>query len=109
MTILESNDHRLVVQAGSLFNVTTLTLDKDEGRACLDRRVLMWRRRPVELGLSEIDDVGIVAIKDTASGAVLHEPVLHTRRGETIPLPVADEEADLTAHELRAFLGLQGS
>jgi hypothetical protein len=109
MTILESNNHRLIVQADSLFKHTLLTLDKDAGRARLERSILMWRRKPVELSLSEIDDVGIVTIADAASGAETHEPVLHTRGGERIALPVPDEEADRTAEELRTFLGLRAA
>jgi hypothetical protein len=69
----------------------------------------MWRRKPVELSLSEIDGVGIVTTADPASGAELHEPVLRTRGGERIALPVPDEEADRTAAELRTFLGLRAA
>jgi hypothetical protein len=106
MTILESTPQRLVVKAGWLLNQTTLTLDKQAGEARLDRSVLMWHLRPVGLRLAEIDHVDVATIHDAASGADLHQPVLHTRAGGLIPLPVAEEEADITAERLRGFLGL---
>jgi hypothetical protein len=106
MTILESTPQRLVVKAGSLLNQMTLTLDKQAGAARLDRTTLMWHRKPVDLPLADIDHVDVLTIHDGASGADVHQPVLHTRTGDTIPLPVADEEAEITADRLRGFLGL---
>jgi len=106
MTILQHTPERLVVQAGSLINQCTLTLDRTTGSARLDRTMLLWPRKPVELSLAEIDRVDVITMHDGASGADVHEPVLHTRSGTTIPVPVADEEASVTAAELRGFLGL---
>jgi hypothetical protein len=106
MTILESTPQRMVVQAGSLLNQLTLTLDKETGRARLDRSMLMWHRKPVDIPLAEIDHVDVVSIHDAVSGADVHEPVLHTRTGDTIPLPVPDDEADHMVAQLRGFLGI---
>jgi hypothetical protein len=106
MTILESTPQRLVVKAGSLLNQMTLTLDKQAGEARLDRTVLMWHRKPVDLRLADIDHVDVLSIHDAASGAEVHQPVLHTRAGDTFALPVRDAEADITAQRLRGFLGL---
>jgi hypothetical protein len=106
MTIVQNTPERLVVQAGSPFGRTTLTLDKTAGRARIERSVALWRRKPMELALAEIDHVDVVTMHDGASGADVHQPVLHTRGGQTIAVPVADEEASATAAQLRGFLGL---
>lgn len=107
MPTIETTDERLVLRTGSIFNQVTLTLDKTEGKVRLDRTMLMWQRRPVELGLSDIDDVAVIAVKDAASGARMHVPTPHMCTGETVPLPVEDAAAEKTAHELRDFLGLR--
>jgi len=43
MPVLESTPQRLVLQAGS----TTLTLDKDAGTGCLQRKLLFWKMKPL--------------------------------------------------------------
>lgn len=107
MAILESTEERLVVEAGSVFNRTTLTLDKTEGRALIERRVITWEREPVELELDEIAEVDVAAVPDPESGTEIQQPELRTRTGLVFTLLVADDEVDVTAHELRDFLGLQ--
>ena len=106
MTILQNTPERLVVQAGSLINQCTLTLDRASGNARLDRKLLMWPRKPVEFALADIDQVDVVTSHDPASGADTHLPVLHTRSGAAIAVPVAENEASSTAMQLRGFLGL---
>lgn len=106
MTILQNTPERLVVQAGSPFGRTTLTFDKTAGCARIERSFVLWRGKPVELALAEIDQIDVITMHDGASGADIHQPVLHTRNGRTIAIPVADEEAGSTAAQLRGFLGL---
>ena len=106
MTILQQTPERLVVQAGSLINRCTLTLDRTTGGARLDRTLLLWPRKPMEFALADIDQVDVITTHDPASGADMHQPVLHTRSGTAIAVPVADEEAGSTATQLRGFLGL---
>jgi hypothetical protein len=106
MTIVQSTPERLVVQAGSLFGKTTMTFDKSAGSARIERSIALWKRKPTDLALAEIDHVDVVTMHDGASGADVHQTVLHTRSGQTIPVPVADEEAGLAAAQLRRFLGL---
>jgi hypothetical protein len=106
MTILQNTPERLVVQAGSLINQCTLTLDRTTGSARLDRKLLLWPRKPVEFALADIDHVDVMTTHDPASGADTHLPVLHTRSGAAIAVPVAEEEAGRTATQLRGFLGL---
>jgi hypothetical protein len=106
MTILESTQERLVVQSGSLFNQTTLTLDKNAGRARLDHSLLMWKRAPREFALRDIADVDLLTVRDAVSGADTHMPVLRTRAGDVVNVPASETEATQTAERLRAFLGL---
>jgi hypothetical protein len=106
MTILQNTPERLVVQAGSLINQCTLTLDRASGNARLDRKLLMWPRKPVEFALADIDHVDLITRHDAASGADTHLPVLHRRSGEAIAVPVREAEASSTATQLRGFLGL---
>ncbi|MBX9844939.1 MAG: hypothetical protein K2Z80_24320 [Xanthobacteraceae bacterium] len=106
MTILQNTPERLVVQAGSLINQCTLTLDRASGNARLDRKLLLWPRKPVEFALADIDHVDVITSHDPASGADTHLPVLHRRTGAAITVPVAEAEARSTATQLRGFLGL---
>jgi len=106
MTIVQDTAQRLVVQAGSRLNQTTLTLDKQEGRARLERNLLMWRRKPLDLPLSDIADVEVRAEVDPASGAEVHVPIVRTRDGLVLALPVADAEAESTVRRVCGFLGL---
>jgi len=106
MTIVQNTPERLVVQAGSPINKCTLTLDRTTGSARLDRTLLLWPRKPVEFALADIDHVDVITSHDPASGADTHLPVLHTRSGAAIAVPVAEEEAAGTATQLRGFLRL---
>jgi len=109
MAIVENTPTRLAISAGSGLGQTKLTLDKSEGRALLERKMLAIKRKPVEIALSEIEAVDVVGKKDAASGAVVHQPVLRTRGGEAIPIAVEDEQAENTARCLRGFLGLDAA
>jgi hypothetical protein len=92
----------LALQSGS----TTLTLDKDSGKAILQRKLLLWQRKPQEAPLSELLDVAVGTFVDRASGAEICNTVLKTRTG-TWALPGTDKnDAEETAAALREFLGL---
>jgi hypothetical protein len=106
MTIVQDTAQRLVVRAGTRLNQTTLTLDKQEGRARFERNLLMWRLKPVELALSDIADVEVRAEIDAASGAETHVPIMRTRDGLVLALPVREVEADDTVRRVCGFLGL---
>ena len=107
MTILQSTPQRLIVQCGSRLNQTTLTLDKNDRRACVERVTFFWRRRPLELPLTAIEDVAVRSTMDPASGAETHQPVVRTHTGQIIALPIAEKaEAEDTARHVRSFLGL---
>ena len=107
MTIVQSTPQRLVVRGGSRLNQTTLTLDKDDHRASVERIILFWRRRPLELPLADIKDVAVTSVMDAASGAETYQPVVRTHTGRTIAFPVTEKaEANDTARRVRNFLGL---
>ena len=62
MKHIEEIPGKLVLKAGS----TTLTLDKDTGKATLQKKLLLWNKKPVEFALSDIDDI---AVKSDVDGA----------------------------------------
>jgi hypothetical protein len=106
MAIVERNATRMVLEAGGGLNSLKLVLDKQAGQARIERRTLMFNRKPQEWPLSRINAVDIAFLKDAASGAELHQVMLRAGADEAIPLPVAEKEAEETVSALRDFLGL---
>ena len=87
---------------------TTLTLDKDSGKATLQQKhAVVERTKPVEFPLSNIDDIAVKADVDGLSGAPIHHSVLHERTGEIIVLTTEEaRDAAETVKKLRGFVGL---
>ena len=108
MAIIESGSDRLVVQGGSLFSKTTMTLDKKAGRASVENSILMWRGKPREIPIADIAGVDLLTFKDGLSGADTHTPALRTHAGEVIGVPSGEVEAVQTVSRLREFLGIGG-
>ena len=106
MAIVERNATRMVVQAGGGLNSLKLVLDKQAGQARIERRTLMFNRKPQEIPLSRINAVDVALLKDAASGAEVHQLMLRAGADEAIPVPVAEREVEETASVLRDFLGL---
>lgn len=105
MAIIESTPRRMVLQSGSI----TLSLDKDADKASLQRKLLMWKRTPIEQPLSEIVDVTLDAAVDRASGVEVCNTMLVSRAGAGWAFPAADKkDAAATVQRLREFLGLPG-
>lgn len=103
MPITENTKKRLVFVAGP----NTLTLDKDAGEASLQRKVLMFAKKPHVFPLSDIDDVAVKSDVDGLSGASIHHSVMHRRNGEILVLTTEEaKDAAATVKALRAFLGL---
>jgi phosphatidate phosphatase PAH1 len=103
MPITEKTAKKLVLQTGS----TTLTLDKDAGKATLQKKLLLWNRKPVEFALSDIDDIAVKSEVDGASGATIHHSVVHRRTGEITVLTTEEaKDAAETVTRLRGFVGL---
>ena len=55
MAKIEDTPRKLVLKEGS----TTLTLDKDSGKATLQQKVLLWSKKPIEFALADIDDIAV--------------------------------------------------
>jgi hypothetical protein len=104
MGVIEATSQRLVLRSGS----TTLTLDKQAGKATMQRKFLLWGLKPAELPLSEVADVTVDAAVDRASGVDVCNTMLVSRAGAAWALPAADKkDADKTAAAMREFLGLK--
>jgi hypothetical protein len=105
MTKIDRAPRRLVLKSGS----TTITLDKDTGKATFERKVLMFAKKPVEAALADVAAVTVDAAVDRASGVEVANTMLVTRAGAGWALPAADKkDADAAAAAIREFLGLKG-
>jgi hypothetical protein len=103
MTTLERAQQRLVVRSGS----TTLTVDKDGGKVTMQRKILLWPRRPMERPLTDIASIGVDANVDRASGVELCSVMLIMRDGSAWALPHTDRnDATQAAAGMRNFLGM---
>ena len=103
MAKIENGSNKLVLKEGS----TTLTLDKQSGKAVLQHKVLFWNAKPVEFPLADIDDIAVKSDRDGLSGASIYHSVLHRRSGETTVLTTEEaKDAEATVKELRGFVGL---
>jgi hypothetical protein len=104
MPIAESTSRRLVLKSGS----TTLTLDKDAGKVSMQRKLLIWRMKPIEAPLSDLSDVTVDTAVDRASGVEICHTMLIRRTGEAWALPAGDKkEAEINASAIRDFLAGQ--
>lgn len=103
MASIQETPHKLVLKAGS----TTLTLDKDYGKATLQQKMLLWNKKPVEFDLTDIDDIAVKSDVDGLSGAAIHHSVVHRRTGEVTVLTTEEAgDAAETVKKLRGFVGL---
>jgi hypothetical protein len=103
MPVTENAPRQLVLKSGS----TTLTLDKDAGKAILQRKFLMWNLKPAETPLSEVARVTIGAAVDRASGVEVFHTMLVMRTGKGWGFPAANaQDAQRKADAIRVFLGL---
>ena len=103
MASIEGTPRKLVLKEGS----TTLTLDKDSGKATLQQKILLWNKKPVEFAISDIDDIAVKSDVDGLSGATIHHSVLHRRSGEITVLTTEEAKgAAETVKKLRGFIGL---
>jgi hypothetical protein len=102
--ITESTPQRMTLQSGS----TTLILDKDAGKATMQRKLWFWSLKPMEALLAEVASIEVDAGVDRASGIDVCNTMLVTRVGAAWALPAADKkDAEATAVAIRNFLGLK--
>ena len=67
MITIERSPQRLVLRSGS----TTIAFDKDASKAAMERKLLLWARKPLERSLSHVARVTVDANVDRASGVEL--------------------------------------
>ena len=73
----------------------------------MQKRVLLWNRRPVEFPLDDIDDIAVKSEKDGLSGAAIFHSVMHRRSGAVMVLTTEEaSDAEATVRTLREFVGL---
>ena len=106
MAVIERTPQRLVLKSGS----TTLTLDKEAGKAILQRKLLWWKLKPLEAPLSEITEVSVDAGMDRASGVEVCNIMLVLRSGAAWAFPALEKkDAEAEAAAIREFVGIAGS
>jgi hypothetical protein len=68
---------------------------------------LQWSKKPVEFGLSDINDIAVKSDNDAMSGAPIHRSVLRRRTGEVTVLTTQESnDAEATVQRLRAFVAM---
>ena len=103
MASIQEAPRKLTLKEGS----TTLTLDKESGKATLQQKILLWNKKPVEFALADIDDIAVKSDVDGLSGAPIHHSVVHRRTGEITVLTTEEaRDAAETVKKLRGFVGL---
>ena len=103
MPIMESTPQRLVLKFGSI----TLTLNRETANAVMQRKMLFWNLKPIEVPLSDISEVTVDAAVDRASGVEVFSTVLVTASGAAWSLAASDKnDAQASAGALRKFLAL---
>ncbi len=103
MTDIRRNDAALELRSGG----TTLRLDRADGKAVLQRKVLFLKMKPAEMELADVADVTLDVAVDRASGVEVCNAMLVSRAGSAFALPAADKaDAEKSASAMREFLGL---
>lgn len=101
MPITENTPQRLVLRSGS----TLLTLSRDARKAVLQRKLLFWNLKPLEVSLADIKDVKVDTPADRASGVEACATMLVLASGAAWALPAADKkDAQTSAEAIRKFL-----
>ena len=85
---LDSTSQRMSFQSGS----TILLLDKSEGRATMQRKLLLWRLKPMEAALADIKEVTVNKMVDRGSGVEVRTTMLLLNTGKAWALPASDGE-----------------
>ncbi len=103
MGITENSKDRLVLQSGG----ATLSFDKQEKQARLQRKGFLWKPKPVEEPLSKIAEIAIDTGVDRASGVEVCNTMIIFRDGAAWAFGANDKaEAQENAALVRKFLGL---
>ena len=101
--IIDNAPQRMVLQSGS----TTLTLDKDANTAVMQRKLLFWSLKPLEVPLTDVAEFTLDVGVDRASGVEICNTMVVMRTGAAWALPADNKkDAETTAAAMRGFLGL---
>lgn len=104
MSVVENTASRLVLKSGS----ATLTLDKTSKKVVFQRAGLLWKPKPKEAELSDINDVTLDAGLDRASGVEICNSMLVFKDGVGWAFGANDKaEAQSNIALLKKFLGLK--
>jgi hypothetical protein len=104
----DARHRRHAAATGAEIGFDDLTLDKDAGKTTLQRKLLIWRLKPIEASLSDVSDVTVDTAVDRASGVEVCHTMLVRRTGEAWALPAADKkDAEINASAIRDFLARQ--
>jgi hypothetical protein len=101
--IIENAPQRMVLQSGS----TTFTLDKGANTAVMQRKLLFWSLKPLEVPLTDVAEITLDVGVDRASGVEICNTMVVMRTGAAWALPADDrKDAETTATAMRGFLEL---
>ena len=103
MPITENSADRLSLRSGS----TTLVLDKKANTASLQRKMLFWKLKPLDVPLSDVTEVKLDVAVDRASGVDVCHTMVVLRDGAAWALAGSDKkDAEASTAQVRGFLGL---
>jgi hypothetical protein len=102
MTSIQRDPERLVVRSGS----TAIVLDKGAGKAVLQRKLLLWERKPVERPLSAITNVRVNSTVDPASKAEICSTMVVMQGGGWVLSARDKDDATAAVAAIRDFLNL---
>lgn len=103
MATIECTPQRLVLQAGA----ATLVLDKAANSVTLQRKALLWDRKPITVALDDISGVVVAPAYERSCGVASSYLLLatHSRTEFALP-PLNKTDAEEAAERIRSFLGI---
>lgn len=106
MATIQCKPQRFVLQAGA----ATLVLDKEAGTASLQRKALLWERKPITIALSDISGVAVAPAFERSCGVASSYLLLATHSRTELELPpLSKADAEDAAERIRGFLRLAGN
>ena len=104
MATMECTPQLFVLRTG----VATLILDKTAGTASLQRKRLLWDRKPVTVALGDISGVAVAPAFERSCGVASSYLLLATHSRTELELPpFGKAEAEEAADAIRGFLELR--
>jgi len=112
MKVLESTPTRLTLTMGwRWFNWSRCDFDRGTGKARIERVILFWPCKPIEVPLAEIQNVRAVSTTvGTEQGQTSEYPEVTFTSGRVVNLPCASltgKAAKAAVEKMRVFLGFE--